>query len=109
MKRPVNVGFSGGEKKRMEMFQMAVLEPSLCMVDEMDSGLDVDALKVVADAINVMRAADRSFMLISHNRRFLESVGVDKVHVLVKGKVVKTGGRDLLEELTSFAAYQEAE
>ncbi len=109
LKRPVNVGFSGGEKKRMEMFQMAVLEPDLCMVDEMDSGLDVDALKTVADAINVMRSPERSFMLISHNRAFLESVGVDKVHVLVKGKVVKTGGRDLLEDLTSFATYQEAE
>lgn len=109
MKRPVNVGFSGGEKKRMEMFQMAVLEPSLCMVDEMDSGLDVDALKVVADAINVMRSPERSFMLISHNRSFLESVGVDKVHVLVKGRLVKTGGADLLDELTSFSAYQEAD
>ena len=109
IKRPVNVGFSGGEKKRMEMFQMAVLEPSLCMVDEMDSGLDVDALKTVAEAINVMRSPERSFMLISHNRGFLESVGVDKVHVLVKGKVVETGGRDFLERLESFAEYREEE
>lgn len=109
LKRPVNVGFSGGEKKRMEMFQMAVLEPSLCMVDEMDSGLDVDALKTVAEAINVMRSPERSFMLISHNRGFLESVGVDKVHVLVKGKVVETGGMDFLERLESFAEYREEE
>ena len=93
----------------MEMFQMAVLEPSLCMVDEMDSGLDVDALKTVAEAINVMRSPERSFMLISHNRGFLESVGVDKVHVLVKGKVVETGGRDFLERLESFAEYREEE
>ena len=103
IKRPVNVGFSGGEKKRLEMFQMAVLEPELCILDEMDSGLDIDAQKVVAEAVNIMRAPSRSFLFITHYQDFLELVGADVVHVMVNGRIVKTGGREL--KITGFAEF----
>lgn len=103
LKRPVNVGFSGGEKKRLEMFQMAVLEPDLCILDEMDSGLDIDAQKVVAEAVNIMRSPSRSFLFITHYQDFLELVGADVVHVMVNGRIVKTGGREL--KITGFAEF----
>ena len=103
LKRPVNVGFSGGEKKRLEMFQMAVLEPSLCILDEMDSGLDIDAQKVVSEAVKIMRSPERSFLFITHYQDFLELVGADVIHVMVNGKIVKTGGKEL--KITGFSEY----
>ncbi|MEO1190423.1 MAG: Fe-S cluster assembly ATPase SufC [Pseudomonadota bacterium] len=99
LKRAVNAGFSGGEKKRNEMLQMAVLEPSLAILDETDSGLDIDALKTVADAVNAMRAPDRSFLVITHYQRLLNHIVPDRIHVLAKGKIVRSGGRELAEEL----------
>ncbi len=95
LKRPLNVGFSGGEKKRMEMFQMAFLEPDFCILDEMDSGLDVDALRTVSDAVNVMRNDNRSFLLITHFQRLLEHVTPDYVHIMVNGRIVKSGDKML--------------
>lgn len=99
MKRAVNVGFSGGEKKRNEVLQMAMLEPKFCVLDETDSGLDIDALKVVADGVNALRAEDRSFLVITHYQRLLDYIKPDVVHVLAKGKIVKTGGPELAHEL----------
>ncbi len=99
LKRSVNEGFSGGEKKRFEIFQMALLEPSFCILDETDSGLDIDALKIVSDGVNAMRAADRGFLVITHYQRLLNYIVPDFVHVLVDGKIVKTGGKELAEEL----------
>ncbi|MBB5278886.1 Fe-S cluster assembly ATPase SufC [Pacificimonas flava] len=99
MKRGVNVGFSGGEKKRNEMIQMAVLKPRLALLDETDSGLDIDALRVVADGINRMRSPDRSFLLITHYQRLLDYVKPDKVHVLQDGRITRTGGPELAAEL----------
>ncbi|HVS15233.1 MAG TPA: Fe-S cluster assembly ATPase SufC [Thermoanaerobaculia bacterium] len=99
LKRPVNEGFSGGEKKRNEIFQMAVLEPRLAVLDETDSGLDIDALQVVAKGVNTLRAADRSFVVITHYQRLLNYVVPDVVHVLVDGRIVRTGGKELAEEL----------
>lgn len=99
MKRPVNTGFSGGEKKRNEILQMAMLEPSFCVLDETDSGLDIDALKVVADGVNAMRDDNRSFMLITHYQRLLEYIRPDKVHILAQGRVIRTGGPELAQEL----------
>ena len=99
MKRGVNVGFSGGEKKRNEMIQMAMIEPKLALLDETDSGLDIDALRVVAEGINRMRSPERSFLLITHYQRLLDYVKPDKVHVLKRGKIVKTGGPELAHEL----------
>lgn len=99
LKRPVNVGFSGGEKKRMEMLQLLLLEPQLAILDETDSGLDIDALKVVADAVNSLRAPERSFLVITHYQRLLDYITPDHVHVLAKGKIVKSGGPDLAREL----------
>ncbi len=99
MKRAVNVGFSGGEKKRNEVLQMAMLEPKFCVLDETDSGLDIDALKVVADGVNAMRDGKRSFLVITHYQRLLDYIKPDVVHVLAKGKIVKTGGPDLAKEL----------
>ena len=99
MKRAVNVGFSGGEKKRNEVLQMAMLEPKFCVLDETDSGLDIDALKVVADGVNKMRGGDRSFLVITHYQRLLDYIKPDVVHVLAKGKIVKTGGPELAKEL----------
>ncbi len=99
MKRAVNVGFSGGEKKRNEVLQMAMLEPKFCVLDETDSGLDIDALKIVADGVNAMRGGDRSFLVITHYQRLLDYIKPDVVHVLANGKIVKTGGPELALEL----------
>ena len=97
--RPVNGGFSGGEKKRAEIFQMAMLEPTACILDETDSGLDVDALRIVADGVNKMRGDNRSFLVITHYQRLLSYIVPDVVHVLVDGRIVRTGGKDLALEL----------
>jgi Fe-S cluster assembly ATP-binding protein len=99
LKRPLNVGFSGGEKKRNEILQMALLEPTLCVMDETDSGLDIDALRIVADGVNTLRAPDRSFLVITHDQRLLNHIVPDVVHVLSKGRIVKTGGKELALEL----------
>lgn len=110
LKRPVNVGFSGGEKKRMEILQMAMLEPKCAVLDETDSGLDIDALKVVADGVNALRGPDKSFLVITHYQRLLDYIVPDVVHVLVGGKIVKTGGPDLAKELeaSGYAGVQDA-
>jgi Fe-S cluster assembly ATP-binding protein len=99
LNRPVNEGFSGGEKKRNEIFHMAVLEPRLAVLDETDSGLDIDALRIVADGVNKLRQADRSFLLITHYQRLLNYIVPDYVHVLVDGRIVRSGGKDLALEL----------
>ncbi len=99
LKRPVNVGFSGGEKKRSEILQMAMLEPSLCVLDETDSGLDIDALKVVSDGVNALRGPDRAMLIITHYQRLLNHIIPDKVHVLADGRIQKTGGKELALEL----------
>jgi Fe-S cluster assembly ATP-binding protein len=99
MKRPVNEGFSGGEKKRNEIFQMAILEPKLCILDETDSGLDIDALRTVADGVNSLRDANRSTLVITHYQRLLEHIVPDFVHVLYQGRIVKSGGKELALEL----------
>jgi Fe-S cluster assembly ATP-binding protein len=99
LKRPVNDGFSGGEKKRNEIFHMAVLEPRLAILDETDSGLDIDALKIVADGVNSLRSDDRSFVVITHYQRLLNYIEPDFVHVLMDGKIVRSGGRELALQL----------
>jgi len=99
LKRAVNVGFSGGEKKRNEVLQMAVLEPKLSILDETDSGLDIDALKIVADGVNALRSPERSSLVITHYQRLLDYIVPDQVHVLAKGKIVKSGGKELALEL----------
>jgi len=99
LKRPVNVGFSGGEKKRSEILQMAMLEPTLCVLDETDSGLDIDALRVVSDGVNALRGKDRAFLVITHYQRLLNHIVPDKVHVLANGRIQKTGGKELALEL----------
>ena len=99
LSRPVNEGFSGGEKKRNEIFQMAVLEPTLCVLDETDSGLDIDALKVVAHGVNAMRSADRSFLVVTHYQRLLNYIVPDAVHVLTDGRIIRSGGKELALEL----------
>jgi Fe-S cluster assembly ATP-binding protein len=99
MNRPVNEGFSGGEKKRNEILQLAVLEPRLALLDETDSGLDIDALKTVANAVNTLRAPDRSFVIVTHYQRLLNFITPDVVHVLADGKIVKSGGPELAHEL----------
>ncbi|ALN73343.1 MULTISPECIES: Fe-S cluster assembly ATPase SufC [unclassified Aureimonas] len=99
LKRPLNVGFSGGEKKRAEILQMALLEPKLCVLDETDSGLDIDALKIVADGVNALRGADRSFLVITHYQRLLDYIVPDKVHVLYKGRIIKSGDKNLALQL----------
>ena len=99
LKRPVNAGFSGGEKKRNEVLQMALLEPKFCILDETDSGLDIDALKIVADGVNRMRGSERGMLVITHYQRLLDYIKPDKVHVLAKGRIVKTGGPELALEL----------
>ncbi len=106
LKRSVNVGFSGGEKKRNEILQMALLEPKLCVLDETDSGLDIDALKIVSEGVNRLRAPDRSFIVITHYQRLLSYIVPDVVHVLYKGKIVKSGGKELALELeeTGYAS-----
>ena len=101
LKRPVNEGFSGGEKKRNEIFQMAVLEPKLCILDETDSGLDIDALRIVADGVNALRSKDRGILVITHYQRLLNYIVPDKVHVLSHGRIVKSGGKELALELES--------
>lgn len=99
LKRPVNVGFSGGEKKRAEILQMALLQPKMMVLDETDSGLDIDALKIVSDGVNALRAEDRSFLVITHYQRLLDHIVPDYVHVLAGGRIVKSGGKELALEL----------
>lgn len=101
LKRPLNVGFSGGEKKRFEALQMAVLEPRFAILDETDSGLDIDALKLVAENVNALRAPDRGLLVITHYQRLLDYIKPDKVHVLVKGRIVASGGPELALALES--------
>ena len=99
LKRPVNVGFSGGEKKRNEILQMAMLEPRMCILDETDSGLDVDAMKLVADGVNALRSKDRSFLVITHYQRLLDHIVPDVVHIMAEGRIVKSGGPELALEV----------
>ena len=99
LKRPLNVGFSGGEKKRAEILQMTLLKPKLCVLDETDSGLDIDALKVVADGVNALRSPDRAMIVITHYQRLLEYIVPDSVHVLSRGRVIKSGDKDLALQL----------
>ena len=108
LKRPVNVGFSGGEKKRMEILQMAVLEPSLCVLDETDSGLDIDAVRVVSAGVTKLRSKDRAMLVITHYQRLLNYIVPDKVHVMAGGTIRKTGGKELALELekTGYAEFK---
>ncbi|WP_406853566.1 Fe-S cluster assembly ATPase SufC [Alsobacter sp. KACC 23698] len=108
LKRALNVGFSGGEKKRMEILQMALLEPSFCILDETDSGLDIDALKIAADGVNALRDPKRSFLVITHYQRLLNYIVPDTVHVMSSGRVVKSGGKELALELEAngYADYR---
>ncbi|TYB91055.1 Fe-S cluster assembly ATPase SufC [Oceaniovalibus sp. ACAM 378] len=99
LKRPVNVGFSGGEKKRNEILQMTMLEPKMCILDETDSGLDVDAMRLVSDGVNALRDAGRSFLVITHYQRLLDHIKPDVVHIIADGRVVKTGGPELALEI----------
>ena len=99
LKRPLNVGFSGGEKKRAEILQMRLLEPKLCVLDETDSGLDIDALKIVADGVNALRSPDRSIVVITHYQRLLDYIVPDSVHVLYRGQVIRSGDKALAREL----------
>ena len=110
LKRPVNVGFSGGEKKRSEILQMALLQPSLCVLDETDSGLDIDALRIVSDGVNALRSPDRAFVVITHYQRLLDHIVPDKVHVLAKGRIARTGGKELALELekAGYAEFEDA-
>jgi len=109
LRRGVNVGFSGGEKKRNEILQMALLEPRLAVLDETDSGLDIDALKIVADGVNRLRSPQRSMIVITHYQRLLNYIVPDVVHVLSRGRIVRTGGKELALELEArgYAAYQD--
>jgi len=108
LKRPLNVGFSGGEKKRMEILQMAMLEPSLCVLDETDSGLDIDAVRVVSAGVNKLRSKDRAMLVITHYQRLLQYIVPDKVHVMAAGTIRKTGGKELALELekTGYAEFR---
>jgi Fe-S cluster assembly ATP-binding protein len=110
LKRAFNVGFSGGEKKRMEILQMALLEPSLGVLDETESGLDIDALRIVADGVNALRSRDRTFVIITHYQRLLNHIVPDTVHVMSKGRIVRSGGKDLALELEAngYRDYQDA-
>ena len=99
LKRPVNVGFSGGEKKRNEILQMAMLEPRMCILDETDSGLDVDAMRLVADGVNALRSPERSFLVITHYQRLLDHIRPDVVHIMSNGRIIKTGGPELAIEV----------
>lgn len=107
LKRPVNVGFSGGEKKRNEILQMAVLDPKFCVLDETDSGLDIDALKIVADGVNALRGPDRGMLVITHYQRLLDHIVPDRVHILADGRIVKSGDKTLALELEEkgYAAF----
>jgi len=109
LRRAVNVGFSGGEKKRNEILQMAMLEPRLAVLDETDSGLDIDALKIVSEGVNRLRSPERSFVVITHYQRLLDYIVPDVVHVLSKGRIVRTGGKELALELEEkgYAQYQD--
>jgi Fe-S cluster assembly ATP-binding protein len=109
LRRPVNVGFSGGEKKRNEILQMALLEPKLAVLDETDSGLDIDALKVVSEGVNRLRSPERSMIVITHYQRLLDHIVPDIVHVLSRGRIVRTGGKELALELEAkgYAGYQD--
>lgn len=108
LKRPLNVGFSGGEKKRMEILQMAMLEPSLCVLDETDSGLDIDAVRIVSEGVNRLRSKDRAMLVITHYQRLLNYIVPDKVHVMAGGAIAKTGGKELALELekTGYAEFK---
>lgn len=108
LKRALNVGFSGGEKKRMEILQMALLQPQFCILDETDSGLDIDALRVVSEGVNSLRSPDRSFLVITHYQRLLNYIVPDTVHVMSAGRIVKSGGKELALELeaTGYADYR---
>jgi Fe-S cluster assembly ATP-binding protein len=110
LRRGVNVGFSGGEKKRNEILQMALFEPSLCILDEMDSGLDIDALRVAADGVNALRSPERAMVVITHYQRLLNYIVPDFVHVMSKGRVVKSGGKELALELeaSGYAQFEDA-
>ncbi len=99
LRRPLNVGFSGGEKKRMEVLQMVLLEPKIAILDETDSGLDIDALRIVAEGVNALRSPERSFLVITHYQRLLDYIVPDSVHVLSKGRIVTSGGKELALEL----------
>jgi Fe-S cluster assembly ATP-binding protein len=107
LKRPLNVGFSGGEKKRMEILQMSVLAPTLGVLDETDSGLDIDAMRVVAQGVNALRGPERSMLLITHYQRLLDYIVPDKVHVMAKGRIQKSGPKELALELerTGYAGF----
>jgi Fe-S cluster assembly ATP-binding protein len=109
LKRALNVGFSGGEKKRMEILQMALLQPSFCILDETDSGLDIDALRIVADGVNALRSPDRAFLVITHYQRLLNHIVPDSVHVMANGRVVRSGGKELALELEAngYADYRQ--
>ncbi|MEO1687050.1 MAG: Fe-S cluster assembly ATPase SufC [Pseudomonadota bacterium] len=109
LKRPVNVGFSGGEKKRNEILQMAALEPRMCILDETDSGLDVDAMKLVADGVNALRSEGRGFLVITHYQRLLDHIAPDVVHIMADGRIIKTGGPELALEVENngYAALLE--
>ncbi len=109
LRRGVNVGFSGGEKKRNEVLQMALFEPKLCILDEMDSGLDIDALRVAADGVNALRSKDRAMIVITHYQRLLNYIVPDHVHVMSKGRVVKSGGKELALELEAngYAQFED--
>ncbi len=108
LRRPLNVGFSGGEKKRMEILQMTLLEPSFCILDETDSGLDIDALRIVAEGVNAARSPERSFLVITHYQRLLNYIVPDTVHVMSQGRIVRSGGKELAFELeeSGYAEYQ---
>ena len=111
LRRAVNVGFSGGEKKRNEILQMALFEPSLCILDEMDSGLDIDALRIAADGVNALRSPDRAMVVITHYQRLLNYIVPDFVHVMSKGRVVKSGDKQLALELeaSGYAQFEDAD
>jgi Fe-S cluster assembly ATP-binding protein len=108
LKRPVNVGFSGGEKKRMEILQMAMLEPTLCVLDETDSGLDIDAVRVVSEGVNALRSKERAMLVITHYQRLLNYIVPDKVHVMADGRIVRSGCKELALELekTGYAGFK---
>jgi len=110
LKRPVNVGFSGGEKKRNEILQMALLEPKMCILDETDSGLDVDAMKLVSEGVNALRDAGRGFLVITHYQRLLDHIKPDVVHIMADGRIVETGGPDLALKVENegYAAFTKA-
>ncbi len=107
LKRPVNTGFSGGEKKRAEVLQMALLQPTLVILDEMDSGLDIDAIRIAAEGVNSLRSPDRAIVVITHYQRLLNYIVPDKVHVMARGQVLRSGGKELALELeeSGYAAY----